>query len=138
VRIDPATNLVQATIPTPTLTPCGGFGIGTDAVWLTECASGNHVGRIDPVSNTVVANVDVGGWADPTMIGGVPWISVDHGKADNGQIVRINPATNSIDRVLVPGSGFGGGGGVVLGNSVWVVDGYNDQILRLPLSAFGP
>jgi hypothetical protein len=73
------------------------------------------------------------------MIGGAPWTPVDRGHADDGQIVRVNPATNRIDRVVVTGSTFGGGGDmVVLGDSVWILDGYNNQVLRLPLSAFAP
>jgi YVTN family beta-propeller protein len=140
VRIDPATNRVQATIPVTTITPCGGFGVGPDAVWVTECASANHAARIDPASNTVVATVDLGGLGyNPAMIGGAPWISVDRGHPNDGQIVRINPATNKVDRVLVSGRTFGGGGDiVVLGSSVWVTDGYNGEVLRLPLSAFAP
>jgi YVTN family beta-propeller protein len=138
VRIDPVTNRIQATIPAPTMTGCGGFGIATDAVWLTECAEGHHVGRIDPVSNKLIATVDIGGYGGGfAMVGGAPWTPVDRGHSDDGQIVRINPATNAIDRVVVPGPTFGGGGDVVvLGDSVWVLDGYNNQILRLPLSAF--
>jgi YVTN family beta-propeller protein len=138
VRIDPVSNTVQATIPTPTLTPCGGFGIATDAVWLTECYEATHVARIDPVSNTIVATADLGGFGSGlAMIAGAAWVSVDRGRADNGRLVRINPATNAIDHVLVPGLAFGGGGDlVVLGNSVWVVDGYRNAVLRLPLSAF--
>jgi YVTN family beta-propeller protein len=140
VRLDPASNRIQATIPTPIMNPCGAIGIATDAVWLTECGESTHVGRIDPASNTIVGTVDLGGFGGALpMIGGAPWTSVDNGNADGGRLVRINPATNAIDRVLVPGPSFGGGGDiVVLANSVWVLDGYNNTVLRLPLSTFAP
>jgi streptogramin lyase len=70
---------------------------------------------------------------------GIPWVSVDTGDATSGFLVRIDPATNAIDRVLVPGTTFGGGGDIVVAfGSVWVVDGYNNSVIRLPQSAFAP
>ena len=54
-------------------------------------------------------------------------------------LCRIDAATNAIDRVLRPGATFGGGGDIVVAaGSVWVVDGYNNSVIRLPLAAFGP
>jgi len=141
VRIDPVTNKVQTTIPAPAgVTPCGGLAIGTAAVWVTGCSATKAIARVDPPSNTVVTTVDLGGNGfNPTLINGVPWISVDTGGPASGMLVRVDPATNSIDRVLVPGTSFGGGGDIVVADgSVWVVDGYNNSILRLPLTAFGP
>jgi hypothetical protein len=64
------------------------------------------------------------------------WTVVDHGGPDTGQ-VAIDPATNTIDRVLVSATQRGGDI-VVIGDSVWVLDGSNNRILRMPLSAFGP
>ena len=50
-----------------------------------------------------------------TLINGAPWVSVDLGSADAGYLGRIDPATNLVDRVLVPGGGaFGGGGDIVV------------------------
>jgi len=140
VRIDPVTNRIQATIPTPGFQPCGGFGIDTAAVWTHECFVGTHVGRIDPVSNRMVATIDVGANSGGlAMIGGVPWISVDRGIAANGRLVRVNPSTNTIDRVLVPGPTYPGGWDILpLGDSVWLMDGANNEILRLPVSDFAP
>ena len=39
-----------------------------------------------------------------------------------------------------PGGGpFGGGGDIVVADgAVWVSDGYNNRLLRLPMSAFAP
>jgi YVTN family beta-propeller protein len=140
-RIDPVTNAVQATIQThANFTPCGGFTFTSDAAWVTSCSAGNTMARVDATSNTVVATVNLQGHGyNPTLINGFPWVSVDTGDAETGQIVRIDPATNSIDRVLVPDTTFGGGGDIVVADgSVWVLDGYNSALLRLPFTAFAP
>jgi streptogramin lyase len=138
-RIDAVTNTVQATIhTTPSFTPCGGIAVGADAAWLTSCSATTLVARVDPTSNAIAATIDLGGFGyTPTLIDGAPWVSVDTGDATSGMLVRIDPATNAIDRVLVPGSGFGGGGDIVVAfGSVWVVDGYNNSVIRLPQDAF--
>ena len=45
----------------------------------------------------------------------------------------------TVDLELAPSSSFGGGGDlVVAAGSVWVIDGGNDRVLRLPLSGFPP
>jgi streptogramin lyase len=141
VRIDPATNDIQATIPTLSgITPCGGLALGTVAVWITSCSTTKVMARVDPDANTVVATVELGGFGyNPTLIGDAPWVSVDTGNATTGMLVRVDPATNTIDRVVVPGTTFGGGGDIVVADgSVWVVDGYNNMIIRLKLADFGP
>ena len=139
VRIDPVTDTIQATLQTPArFTACGGFAIGTDAVWVSGCDVSAAVGRLDPSTNTPVTAVAIPGHGGPTLIGDYPWVSVDTGDATSGLLVRINPATNAIDRVLVPDVPFGGGGGIVLAaGSVWVVDGWNGVVLRFPLATFG-
>jgi DNA-binding beta-propeller fold protein YncE len=137
-RIDARTNLVTATIDaTNAFVPCGGIAVDAEAAWVSECSSGTQLARIDPTSNTMVAAIDLGGFGDPMLINGRPWISVDTGTADGGFLARIDPATNSIDRVLVPDTAFGGGYIVVASGSAWLLDGYHGQVLRLPLAAFG-
>jgi streptogramin lyase len=138
VRIDPVTDLIQATIPTPPgFTACGGFAIGTDAVWVSGCDASAAVGRVDPSTNTSVATIPIPGHGGPSLIVDEPWVSVDTGDATSGLIVRIDPATNTIDRVLVPDVPFGGGGALwVDSGSVWVHDYYNHVIMQFPLSAF--
>ncbi len=81
----------------------------------------------------------MGGYAyNPTLIDDAPWVSVDRGSADLGLLVRIDPATNSIDRVLAPGPTFGGGGDIVVADgSVWVSDGWQQRrpptaVVRVP------
>jgi len=140
VRIDAVTNKVQATIYTPSgLVPCGGFAVGPAAIWMSSCES-SLMARIDPATNTIVATVDMGGYAYvPTLINGVPWVPVDTSNASTGYLARVDPATNLVDRVLAPGTAFGGGGSlVVAAGSAWVTDGYNNAVLRLPLAAFAP
>lgn len=140
VRIDPATE-AQTVIQAPgDVQACGGLVVGANAAWVTGCSGTTKIARIDPTSNTVVTTVDMGGYGyNPTLINGAPWVSVDAGSAESGMLVRIDTATNTIDRVLVPSGTFGGGGDIVVGDgSVWVVDGYNNTVLRLPLTAFAP
>jgi len=138
VRIDPATDLIQATIAAPVgFTACGGFAIGTDAVWVSGCSASAAVGRLDPATNLPVAVVPLPGYGGPTLIDDVPWVSVDTGDENAGLLVRIDPATNTIDRVLVPDVPFGGGSGiVVVGDTVWVHDWSHNRLLRFPLATF--
>jgi YVTN family beta-propeller protein len=141
VRIDPTTNTVQATIPMSSdVTPCGGFAIADQAVWIPSCSTGTLMARIDPTANTMVGTVDLGGYGyGPTLINGAPWISVERIGTNPAGIFRIDQATNQIDRVLSLGTAFTGGGDMALAaGSLWVVDGANDAVIRLPLSAFGP
>ena len=141
VRFDPGTGAVEATINAPVgTTPCGGIAVGATAAWIPSCSSATTTTRIDPNSNAPVAIVEVGGYAfNPTLIGDAPWVSVDRGSGDLGLLVRIDPATKAVDRVLAPGATFGGGGDIVVaGGSVWVSDGWNGNVLRLPLAAFQP
>ena len=140
VRIDPATDVVQAQIAIPSqATPCGGFAIGTDAVWIPSCDTSDWLTRIDPATNTVAALIDMGGRGFlPTIVNGAPWIAVDR-LDDPASIVRIDPATNQFDRVLSPGEGFRGGGDMaVAAGSLWILDGASNRVLRLPISAFAP
>jgi YVTN family beta-propeller protein len=139
-RINPDTDTVQATIKPPAeFIPCGGIAVGTDAVWVTGCAEQKQLIRIDPATNTSAVIIKLAGYGYyPTMINGAPWVSLDRGGPRNGQIVRINPLTDSVDRVLVPDAAFGGGGNlVVAAGAVWVSDPFNGAVIRLTLSAFG-
>jgi hypothetical protein len=140
-RVDAGAGQVVATITAPEGTePCGGIAVGTAAVWITSCSHGSLLTRIDPATNLVSVTVDLGGNGyNPTLINDAPWISVDVGSGDAGFLARVSPATNTIDHVLVPGTNFGGGGDIVVAaGSVWVVDGYHNVVLRLPLAAFEP
>ena len=141
VRIDPITNAIQATITIPNeATPCGGFAITPAAVWNSGCDGPQAMTRIDPATNEVVTIVALNGHGyNPAVINGVPWVSIDPNPSGPGLLGRISPITNAIDLELAPGSTFGGGGDMVIAaGSVWVIDGGNDRVLRLPLTGFTP
>ncbi|MBI3745478.1 MAG: hypothetical protein HY264_02920 [Chloroflexi bacterium] len=141
VRIDPVTNLVQETIKVPSgIIPCGGIAVTATGVWVTGCSASTVMARIDPSTNMLAATVDLGGSGfNPAVIDGAPWVSVDTGDPTTGRLVRIDEATNTVDRVLIPGTTFGGGGDMVATSSaVWIIDGYHDAVLRLSLAAFAP
>lgn len=140
-RLDPFTDTLQATIQAPAeFTPCGGIAIANESAWVTSCWVGTLIARVDATSNTFVATIDMEGHGyNPALINGSVWVSVDGGTADTGKLVRIDPTTNTIDRVLIPSTEFGGGGDIVVAaGSVWVADDYHDAIIGLPLDAFGP
>ncbi|MBI2764096.1 MAG: hypothetical protein HYX54_10215 [Chloroflexi bacterium] len=135
IRIDEATNAILAKIGALGTTPCGGLAVGPTAVWITSCDTGNLLARIDPTTNSGLPTVDLGGRAYTiALVAGAPWTW-----PEGGLVVRIDPTTNAIDRVVAPGSLYGGGGGdvAVAAGSLWVVDSANKQVIRLPLSAFG-
>jgi YVTN family beta-propeller protein len=133
VRINEKTNAIEATIPVP-VTQCGGLAAGTTAIWTTSCDGGPLVTQIDPATNTVVATVNLGGNSYTlALVADRPWVS-----PLGGQIVRLDPVSHTIDRVVAPGTGFVGGGDlVVAAGSMWVVDYAANRVLRLPISAFG-
>ena len=137
-RMDVASNVVTGITAPAAATPCGGVAVGTGAVWITSCSNATLVTRYDPATNAAVTSVELGGNGyKPTLIGDAPWISVDPGSAGAGFLARVSPETNTIDRVLIPGSTFGGGGDIVVAaGSVWVADGYDNVVLRLPLAQF--
>jgi len=129
VRIDPSTNHVVATIPTKT-SPCGGIALQPDAVWVSSCFDDRMAVRIDPRSNTVVTEIDIGGHnGGPVLVDGYPWFPVGN------LLVRIDPATNRIDRIVQfwKTPDFDAYGSTVAFDSVWV--GGTGRIARIPLAA---
>jgi glutamine cyclotransferase len=133
-RIDQATNRVQAAITVdPPASPCGGLAVGSTAVWVSSCDGSSFVAQIDPVTNVVVATIDLRGKGYTfAMIGDRPWVA-----STNDQIVRLDPISHAVDRVVTPGPGFSGGGDVVVAaGSLWIVDFSANRILRLPLASF--
>ena len=129
VRINPATNAVTATIKTNT-SPCGGLALTGDAVWVSTCFDDHFAVRIDPRTNALVAEIDVGGPnGGPIVVDGHAWFPV------NNQLVRIDPATNKIDRIVKFWSSaeFAAYGATVGFDSVWV--GGQGRISRIPITA---
>jgi len=139
-RIDPATNKVVAKIDIPAeATPCSKFAFSRQAVWIPSCLDATTLTRIDPTTNKVVATIDLGGNGDnPITVDGFPWLTVENFDSGPGRLVRIDPATNTIDRVVSVGDHFRGADLFVADGSVWLIDGANATIVRLPLAAFSP
>jgi streptogramin lyase len=135
-RINETTNTIEATIPIlGPASPCGGLAATSTAIWVTSCDGSNLVTQIDPETNTVVDYIDVGGRAYVfAIVADRPWIS-----PTEGQIVRLDPVSHAVDRVVAPGPDFASGGGdvVVAAGSMWIVDWAADRVLRLPIEAFG-
>jgi len=105
------------------------------AVWITSCDGSRFVTQIDPATNSVVGTIDLRGNSYTFAVAGDrPWIS-----PTEGQIVRLDPVSHAVDRVVAPGPGFASGGGdvVVAAGSLWVMDWASNRVLRLPLAAFG-
>ena len=99
-RYDPATMAEQARIDVPS---AAWFAVADGALWVTH-QNGRALSRIDPVSNTVVANVgDVPPCAEPVVAFDSLWQSA----CDARVILRIDPATNEvIDRIPSEGHLF--------------------------------
>ena len=104
VRIDPATAQIIHTIPTP-----DGYdvtevdGSNDDAIWATV-KEANKVFRIDPKTNTVVAEIDAGLYAHGILVQpDAVWISNAH----ENSVTRIDPATNEATTIEGPGAGVG-------------------------------
>jgi streptogramin lyase len=139
VRIDPATNTIQATIPIPwSASACGSFAITDEAVWMSSCFDQHTLIRIDPLTNAVAAAIDLGGYGgNPTLVNGSLWLTVSTGiGTDPSTVVRIDPVSNSIDRIMALGAAFRGESMLVVNNSVWISDALSNQVLRLPIEAF--
>jgi len=135
-RINEKTNAIEATIPIlGPASPCGGLATTSTAVWITSCDGSSLVTQIDPATNTVVGTIDLGGKGYTfAVVADRPWIS-----PTEGQIVRLDPVSHAVDRVIAPGLGFASGGGdvVVAAGSMWVMDWASNRVLRLPIAAFG-
>jgi virginiamycin B lyase len=104
------------------------LAIGEDSVWVMNQADGT-VSRID-ASGTVVATIDVsdvpirGG--DIAVGGGSVWV-----RTEQDLVVRIDPATNAIDRRYGPPSGSGSV--AVDDTAAWVTAHDTSSLWRLPL-----
>jgi virginiamycin B lyase len=133
VRVDPATNKLVATIPTG-VSPCGGIAAGPNAIWVSTCYDDHFAIRIDPRTNKNVAEIDLGGNnGGAVVIGGYPWFPVAN------RVVRVNPDTNRVDRVVeFAADKFLGFGSVVGFDALWVGSVDPGRIARIPLAALQP
>ena len=75
--------------------------------------------------------------SQPAVIDGAVWVSLDTTPAAPGYLARLSSEQDAVDLALSPGPDFGGGAELVVAfGSVWVIDGGNDRVLRLPLAGF--
>ncbi len=90
VRTDLNTGKIQAIIPIGPADDEGGIAIGAGSVWLMTDRSG-HLSRIDPVSNTVIADIQTpSGSFCPLFADNFVWIT----STDNNVLTKVDPSTN--------------------------------------------
>jgi streptogramin lyase len=134
-RLNETTAAIEATfrIKEPA-SPCGGLVATSTAVWITSCEGSGLVTQIDPATNTIAGTIDLGSPSFTiAVVADRPWVS-----PTGGQIVRLDPVSHAVDRVVAPGLEFASEGDtVVAADSLWVMDSASNRVLRLPIAAFG-
>lgn len=139
VRLGPDAKVLTK-IPVPAaFGDCGGILATATAVWVTGCHETSDIVRIDPSSNSVVARLQLAWYgADPVDVDGYVWVATSGLAGGPGELDRIDPATNTIDRRLTADALTDVGGSVVAAGDLWVANA-TDSVLRIPLSALaGP
>jgi streptogramin lyase len=100
LRIDPRSNQVVATIPTPLSGQYASIAFGEGAVWMTSGQSNGVVYRVDPAANRVTAAIGVPGGAFGVVVAaGTVWVTQYLPEPDPGVVARIDARTN---RLLSP------------------------------------
>jgi hypothetical protein len=97
---------------------------------VSSCFDDHFAVRIDPRINAVVAEIDIGGPnGGPILVDGYPWFPVYN------QLIRIDPATNHIDRIVkfAKSAEFAAFGATVGFDAVWI--GGQGRIARIPIAA---
>lgn len=138
---------VVATVPVDF--PTRVIAVGAGAIWLAHPDKG-LVSRIDPATNTVVAEIKVG---DPTfdpnrpapaylaIVNNQVWASISTTSVGEGELVRIDPATNEVvehipmDDIKFPNGSLTFQPGVMVngGDSLWVTDFAHGSIGRVDI-----
>jgi hypothetical protein len=97
LRIDPQTNRVVATIPTPLTGQLASVAFGEGAVWVTSGQANGVVYRVDPASNRVTAAISVpGGAFGIAVAAGTVWVTQFLSEPDPGLVARIDARTNQL------------------------------------------
>jgi streptogramin lyase len=100
LRIDPQTNRVVATIPTPVSGENASIAFGEGSVWVTSGQTNGKVYRIDPAANRVTATIEVPGGAFGIVVAaGTVWVTQYLPEPDPGHVARIDARSN---RLLSP------------------------------------
>jgi hypothetical protein len=95
LRIDPQTNRVVATIPTPLTGQYASIAFGEGAVWVTSGQANGVVYRVDPASNRVTAAISVPGGAFGVVVAaGTVWVT--QFVPGPGVVARIDARTNRL------------------------------------------
>jgi streptogramin lyase len=112
VRIDPATNEVAETLPAPSGATAVRAGDGS--LWVTRARAGQLL-RVDPATGEELAEIDVA--PESTFLaygeGGV-WTM-----GSTGEVVHVDPATNSVVAFIPTGGEVDHGDIAVGGGYVW-------------------
>jgi YVTN family beta-propeller protein len=91
-RVDVKTNQVVATVPVGPSVSEGGIAASPEAVWLVTDVKG-VLSRIDPATNTAVAEVSVpANSAGVTYGEGLVWVTTP----DKNMLTGVNPKTNQV------------------------------------------
>jgi streptogramin lyase len=117
LRIDPQTDRVLATIPTPVVPGWeiggGGLTVGDGSVWvagLDASSNGTHgaIVRIDPSTNQVASTITLGGGkvADVAVDGGAIWALIS-GNPGRPEVVRIDPSSHAVVATIPLSGGYG-------------------------------
>jgi hypothetical protein len=100
LRIDPRTNRVVATIPTPLTGENASIAFGEGAVWVTSGQANGVVYRVDPAANRVTAAIGVPGGAFGIVVAaGTVWVTQYLPEPNPGIVARIDARSN---RLLSP------------------------------------
>jgi virginiamycin B lyase len=92
IRADLTTGKIQATLPVGPANSEGGITAGAGSIWLMTNA-GSVLARIDPISNTVVADISTpAGSFCPLFADGFVWIT----STENSVLTKVDPSTNKI------------------------------------------
>ena len=139
LRADPITGEVTDVILVPREDSCSAIPAG-DSVWascLHEVERPGSVTRIDPETNEVAASIQLSGMPTGGIFeaDGLIWLTTLSSQ-DGGAFEAIDPATNTVARVLRVGTDFDPDNAVVVGGAVWVPNDGQGEVYRFPLDAF--
>jgi virginiamycin B lyase len=124
LRIDPRSNRVVATIPTP-LTGTdenASIAFGEGAVWVTSGQANGVVYRIDPATNRVTATIEVPGGAVRIVVAaGIVWVTQHRANPDPDTVTRIDARSNRLLSPVVEAPHMSGS--ICYGlDAIWVTD----------------
>jgi hypothetical protein len=140
VRLDPQTLTITMTkVPAILVTA------GAKEVWANTARFGvpGPIVQIDPTTGKVIATVQGPGFGYLTQGGPYVWLAVTSESGGSIDVYRINPVTNTIERVMSFKAGpvksvtreLGPGGppqSIAVGEgALWVTDQHADQVIRI-------